>query len=451
MSADSGTGPDVLFANVRVFDGVSASLSEPSNVLVRGNTIAAVSARGIPVGPGRERAEIDGAGRVLMPGLIDAHYHAAFATLSPIVLLTADPGYVHIQAAVGAEEALLRGFTTVRDAGGPVFGLKRAIDEGAVAGPRIYPSGAFISQTSGHGDFRLLSELPRGVCGHLARIEMDGAAVIADGVPEVLRGVREQLMKGASQIKMMAGGGVSSAHDPIDVTQYTEAELRAGVEAAENWGTYVLVHAYTPRAVQQAIRAGVRCIEHGHLLDEETVAMIAEKDVWWSPQPFLDDEDAVPVYSPQQRADQLRIVEGTDRAYALAKKHEVKLAWGTDTLFDAKLASRQGKQLAKMSRWFTAAEVLQMATSRNAALLATSGERNPYPGRLGVIEEGALADLLLVNGNPLDNLELISAPATSLAVIMKDGKIHKNLLGSALATVQMRQPTDLGNPFTGSG
>ena len=301
----------------------------------------------------------------------------------------------------------MRGFTTVRDVGGPVFGLKRAIDEGVTAGPRVYPSGAFISQTSGHGDFRMLSELPRGVCGHLTHTEIIGAAVIADGVPEVLRGVREQLMRGASQIKMMAGGGVASAHDPIDATQYTEAELRAAVDAAENWGTYVLVHAYTPRAVQQAIRAGVRCIDHGHL---------------------LDDEDAIPLSAPGQRAHQLLIVEGTDRAYALAKKHGVKLAWGTDTLFDARLASRQGKQLAKMSRWFTAAEVLQMATSRNAALLAMSGERNPYPGTLGVIKEGALADLLLVNGNPLDNLDLIATPATSLAVIMKDGQVYKNLL-----------------------
>lgn len=425
---DSGEArPDVLFANVRVFDGVSASLSEPSDVLVRGNTIAAVSAQPIPAGSG-ERARIDGAGRVLMPGLIDAHYHAAFATLPITALQTADPGYVQIQAAVGAGEALLRGFTTVRDAGGPVFGLKRAVDEGVTAGPRIYPSGAFISQTSGHGDFRMLSELPRGVCGQLSYSEFIGAAVIADGVPEVLRGVREQLMRGASQIKMMAGGGVASAHDPIDATQYTEAELRAGVEAAESWGTYVLAHAYTPRAVQQAIRAGIRCIDHGHLLDEETVAMIAENDVWWSLQPFLDDEDAIPLSRPAQRAQQLLITEGTDRSYALAKKHEVKLAWGTDTLFDAKLASRQGKQLAKMSRWFTAAEVLRMATSQNAALLAMSGERNPYPGKLGIVAEGALADLLLLDGNPLDDLDLIAAPATSLVVIMKDGTVCKNLL-----------------------
>lgn len=321
---DSGRAqPDVLFSGVRVFDGVSASLSEPSNVLVRGNTITAVSAQPVPAGAGEERTVIDGAGRVLMPGLIDAHYHAAFATLSLAALQTADPGYIQIQAAAAAGEALLRGFTTVRDVGGPVFGLKRAIDEGITAGPRIYPSGAFISQTSGHGDFRMISELPRGVCGHLAYSEIIGAAVIADGVP---------------------------------------------------------------------------------------------------------DEDAIPLPGPGQRAQQLLIVEGTDRAYALAKKHEVKLAWGTDTLFDAGLASRQGKQLAKMSRWFTAAEVLRMATSQNAALLAMSGERNPYPGKLGVVAAGALADLLLVDGDPLAALNLIATPATSLVVIMKDGKVYKNLL-----------------------
>ena len=262
----------------------------------------------------------------------------------------------------------------MRDAGGPSFGLKRAIDEGLVEGPRIFPSGAFISQTSGHGDFRSHYELPRGVCGHHPYSEIVGAAMIADGVDEVLRAVREQLMLGASQIKMMAGGGVASLHDPIDVTQYTEAELRAGVEAAENWGTYVLVHAYTPRAVQQALRAGVRCIDHGQLLDDETVAMIAEHDAWWSMQPFLDDEDSGP-HSRSRRVARrsLQVYAGTDNAYGLAKKHGVKLAWGTDTLFDPKLADRQGAQLAKMTRWFTPAEMLRMATSDNAALLRDGG------------------------------------------------------------------------------
>lgn len=176
-----------------------------------------------------------------------------------------------------------------------------------------------------------------------ARSELVGAAAIADGIPEVLRAVREQLRGGASQIKMMAGGGVTSPHDPIDVTQFTEAELRAGVEAAENWGTYVMVHAYTPRSVQQALRAGVRCIAHGHLLDASTVAEIAEHGAWWSMQSFLDDEDVPPLPDPATRAKYLQIVRGTDRAYELAQRHSVKLAWGTDTLFDAAPATLRAR------------------------------------------------------------------------------------------------------------
>ena len=423
---DTAEQSDVLFSNIRVFDGVAERLSETCHVLVRDGVIETVAVRAPEVGP--EVTVLDGGGRTLMPGLIDAHWHAAFANLPMSTLQLADAGYVAIAAAFGAGQTLQRGFTSVRDAGGPVFGLKLAVDQGLTPGPRIYPSGAFISQTAGHGDFRTLNEVPRGLCGHLSHAEIVGASVIADGVPEVLRAVREQLMHGASQIKMMAGGGAASAYDPIDVTEYTEDEMRAGVEAAANWGTYVLVHAYTPRAVQQALRAGVRCIDHGHLLDDTTVAMIAEHDAWWSMQPFLDDEDAIPLENPVSRAKQLKVIQGTETAYALAKKHGVKLAWGTDTLFDAKLATRQGAQLVKMRNWFTPAEVLRMATSTNARLLALSGERNPYPGRLGVVQEGALADLLLVDGDPLADLELLATPETSLNVIMKGGRLYKNTL-----------------------
>jgi imidazolonepropionase-like amidohydrolase len=418
-----------LFRDVKIFDGRSDQLSDPTDVLITGNTIATISPQVDSPAGDEQRTVIDGGGRVLMPGLIDAHTHLWFETLPLHVGATADSSYIDLVSGIAAQALLKQGFTTVRDAGGPVFGLKRAIDEDLIAGPRIFPSGAFISQTSGHGDYRSRYEVPRGVCGHLSHQELVGAAAIADGVGEVLRAVREQLMLGASQIKMMAGGGVVSAY-PIDVTEYTEAELRAGVEAAENWGTYVLVHAYTPRAVQQGIRAGVRCIEHGHLLDEETVAMMAEHQVWWSLQPFLDDEDANPIPDPARRAEQLRVSNGTDTAYELAKKHQAKLAWGTDTLFDAKLASRRGAQLAKMTRWFSPAEVLRMATSVNAELLAMSGERHPYPGRLGVVEEGALADLLLVDGNPLQNLSLVATPDSSFSVIMKNGRIHKDRLAS---------------------
>lgn len=420
---------EIVFRDVRVFDGQCGQLSEATDVTVAGNVIRSIAKASL-AGRGDGITVISGRGRVLMPGLIDAHAHLAFATIPLPQILLASTEYVAIRGAVAAGEMLMRGFTSARDCGGPVFGIKQAIDQGLVPGPRIWPSGAMISQTSGHGDFRFPYETPRGTCGWLSRSELTGAAAIADGVPEVLRAVREQLRGGASQIKMMAGGGVASPHDPIDVTQYTEDELRAGVEAAENWGTYVAVHAYTPRSVRQALRAGVRCIEHGHLLDEKTVAEVAEHGAWWSVQPFLDDEDVPPLPDPISRAKYQEIVRGTDRAYELAQRHSVKLAWGTDTLFDAALATRQGAQLAKMKRWFTPAEILKMATRTNAELLAMSEPRNPYPGQLGVVAEGALADLLLVDGNPLESIELLSVPETSLAVIMKDGVIYKNALPS---------------------
>ena len=417
----------IIFRNVRVFPGHGAILPGPRDVRIDGTTITSVDAVG-DVAPDHDVTSIDGAGRVLMPGLIDAHWHAAFAAVSAQVAMTCDVGYLHLAAGREAGHTLMRGFTTVRDAGGPTFALKRAIDEGLLPGPRILPSGAFISQTSGHGDFRSRHEVPRDPCSHLSHIEIMGGSTIADGVPEVLRAVREQLMLGASQIKLMAGGGLASSYDPIDVTEYTESEMRAAVEAAENWGTYVMVHAYTPRAIAQAIRAGVRCIEHGHLIDEATVELMAEHDVWWSLQPFLDDEDAIENPNPANRARQLEVSAGTDRAYALARKHGVRIGWGTDTLFDADLARRQGKQLAKMSRWFTPAEVLTMATSGNADLLALAGPRHPYPGVLGRVEPGALADLLLVGGDPLADLSLLAGPERNLSVIMKDGVIHKNTL-----------------------
>jgi imidazolonepropionase-like amidohydrolase len=283
-----------------------------------------------------------------------------------------------------------------------------------------------ITQTSGHGDFRQRNEIPRDPGGGLSHIEKIGAAAIADGVEQVLRVAREQLKLGASQLKMMAGGGVASPSDPLDVTQYSEDELRAGVDAAEDWGTYVMVHAYTPRAIQRALRAGAASIEHGHLVDEATVAMMADKSVWWCMQPFLDDEDTPPL-PPASRSKFLEMVAGTEAAYLLARKHQVKLAWGTDVLFSAELAGRQGKQLAKMTRWYTPAEVLTLATSTNAELLALSGPRNPYPGVLGRVEEGAVADLLLVDGDPLTDINLLADPDTYLKAIIKDGAVVKRV------------------------
>jgi imidazolonepropionase-like amidohydrolase len=230
--------------------------------------------------------------------------------------------------------------------------------------------------------------------------------------------------EGARAAAATLGGDALALH--CDVSN--EASARAAVEAAEDWGTYVVVHAYTPRAVQRALKVGVKCIDHGHLLDEATAELIVEHDAWWSVQPFLDDEFSKPHPHPTLRAKQLKMMSGTDTAYELAVKHGVKLAWGTDALFDPDMTRKQGGQLAKMTRWFTPAEVLRMATSTNAELLALSGERNPYPGVLGVVEVGAMADLLLVDGNPLTDLSLVATPDTSFVVIMKDGAIHKNTL-----------------------
>jgi len=341
--------PQLRISNVNVFDSVDGRITVPMDVTVGDGLIASVAPAGSTEFSG---VTIDGTGKTLIPGLIDAHWHATLTTIRAAVAQLSEVGYVFARAMVSARETLLRGFTTVRDLGGPVFGIKHAIDEGVIAGPRIVPAGGFISQTGGHVDFRLPNELPRGVAGHLSYGEIIGAAVIADGEAEVLRGAREMLRRGASQIKLMAGGGCASIYDPLDVAQFTQAEMRAAVEAAENWGTYVTVHAYTPRAIRTAVAAGVRCIEHGHLIDEETVAVLAEKGIWWCLQPFLDDEDAIPL-PPPNRSKFLQMVAGTDTAYHLAIKHQVKVAFGTDTLFDAKLASRQGAQLAKLTRWYT--------------------------------------------------------------------------------------------------
>ncbi|HSV23330.1 MAG TPA: amidohydrolase family protein [Xanthobacteraceae bacterium] len=419
-------GAATLFQNVRIFDGKSAALSAPSNVLVRGNTIERISVSPITVDPNAN--VIAANGRVLMPGLIDAHWHAFMAATPQPLLMTADASYLHLLAARQAEATLMRGFTTVRDLGGPVFGLKRAIDEGVMIGPRIYPSGAFISQTSGHGDFRFSFEVPRTLGGPLSHSEVEGVAAIADSPDEVRLRAREQLRGGASQIKLMAGGGVNSPLNPIESTQYTEAEIRAAVEAAENWGTYVTVHAYTPRAIRQAIAAGVKVIEHGHLIDEPTAKLLADKGIWWSLQPLTRDEAVFARMDPVSQGKALAVWAGTDNAYKLAKKYKVKTAFGADILFDAAAASRQGAELTKLVRWYTPAEALKMATADNGELMALSGFINPYPGKLGVVEEGALADLLLVDGNPLENIKLIEDPDKNFRVIMKDGRIYKNAL-----------------------
>jgi imidazolonepropionase-like amidohydrolase len=418
----------VLINNVHVFDGKSSSRSKsPVNVLIVDDVIHGISTAELPAPEDASLTLIDGGGRTLMPGLIDAHWHMMLVGQTLTDAMTSEVGYTNLRAAQVAEATLMRGFTTVRDMGGPVRGLRRAIEEGQYPGPRIFPSGAMISQTGGHGDFRLPHEIPRAPNVPLSHTEQTRTAAIADGPDEVLRRVREQLMLGATQIKLMAGGGVTSVYDPLDATQYTPDEIRTAVVAAENGGTYVTVHAYTSHAVKMSIEAGVKAIEHGQLVDEDTVKLMASKGIWWSLQPFLDNEIANKQKGPS-RVKQLMVAAGTDRAYALARKHNVKVAFGTDILFSGDNGEVQNARLASLDRWYSPGEVLQIATGNNGALLALTGERNPYKKPLGVIEEGALADLLLVDGDPTADLALIKDPAKNFVVIIKNGLIYKNIL-----------------------
>lgn len=422
-AAPPRAAPPIVFTNFRLFDGRSPSLRSGVRLLIEDGRIRqAVSGEaGAPDGA----QLIDCGGRVLMPGLIDAHWHTIFAGLPATALMTADVGFIFLAASAQAERTLMRGFTTVRDLGGPAFPLKQAIDRGLAVGPRIYPSGSMITTTGGHGDLRPDSDLPRSPGGPPSDIERKGAASIADSAEEVRLRVREQLLLGASQIKLVGGGGVSSPRTTLDMLTFSEPELRAGVEAAADRNTYVTVHAYPPAAIRRAVGAGVQCIEHGHLMDEPTAKLMADKGIWLSTQPFVGEDDAAPL-TGQSHANLLQVIAGTDTAYGLAKKHGIKTAFGSDMLFSAEIAERQGVMLTHLARWYGGAEILKMATSGNAELLAMSGPRNPYPGKLGVVEDGAYADLLVVDGDPLQDIGLLAQPDKNLVVIMKDGKVLKD-------------------------
>lgn len=415
----------LLLENVSIFDGKSQHISAPVNVLISGNIIQTISAA--PITVEQNVTKINGGGRTLMPGLIDVHVHMVFGALTMQDMMS--PGLsenlILEKAGASAHKMLMRGFTSVRDVGGPIFPLKAAIDEGKITGPRIWPSGATISQTAGHGDFRTPAERSRRFFGEPSRAEKYGATFIADGRDEVLTAVRENLRFGASQIKLMAGGGTSSAYDPVDVTQYTLDEMKAAVQAAEDWGTYVTVHAYTPRAVQRAIEAGVKCIEHGQLLDEKTLRLMVRKKIWLSLQNLRENTPEMDALRKEKRKP---VIEGQERVWSMAKRLKVKLAWGTDFLFEPDLNDQQNAYILRLQKWFTNAEILKMVTHDNAQLLQLSGLRSPYAGKLGIIEEGALADLLLVDGNPLEDISLIADPEKKFLTIIKDGIVYKNLL-----------------------
>ena len=436
----------VIFKNVRVFDG--ETVKDGLTVSVADGRIKTVG--GEPPVPAKidRVSEIDCTGKdwVLMPGLIDAHVHCTVG-LSTSDLLNSDNTYVALRGAAELEMMLDRGFTSVRDMGGNTFGLKRAIDEGRVRGPRIFPSGAIISQTSGHGDYRLPSDRPRRFGGPFGRAEQLGVAIVADGKDEVLVATREQLRLGATQIKLAVGGGVVSSFDPVDVNEYSTEEIGAAVSAADNWGTYVAVHVYTAAGCKKAVEAGVLSLEHATLIDAETMECIAKKNadyakahqadpkknpkktIFLSPQvlsfklPFTTEKKM------QQRNDD--VARGITKMFELAQKHNVRVCLGTDLLLapqamaaqSAELTARANPEILKGHK-FTAIEVLKQATLVNGELLGLSWKREPalsevirpkdedQPAetrsiKIGVIAPGAVADLLLVNGDPTQNLSLL--------------------------------------------
>ncbi len=440
MSERVAAGPVVL-RDVRVLDGIG-DRPRPGHVVTEGTKIKTVG-DGEPPPAGEGATVVDGRGMTLIPGLTDAHVHLILAGATQAELMLGGAGLGYLKGAAEARAMLMRGFTTVRDMAGDTGDLKRMIDAGALPGPRIYPSHAGLSQTAGHGDFGMVYDVPTALGGTATRAERLGLMRVADGPAQVLAGVREQLRKGASQIKMMAGGGVASAYDHLDVLQYTPDELRAGVRAAADWGTYVAVHVYTGAGIRRAVEAGVRVIEHGQLAGEDDVRFMADHGVVWCLQPFAESDHRYP--DPASAEKNRRVCAGVERAFGMALEHGVRLAFGTDLMLDPAHSARQSEMLTRMAGLAGGpVAALKIATSGNAALFRMSGPRDPYQlpapadeaafgnkphlAHLGVIAEGAWADMLLVDGDLTRDLRPLADPDANLKVIIKDGRIHKNLL-----------------------
>lgn len=413
-----------LFKNARIFDGEADRLSAPMDLLVEDGVITHIGS-GAPV---LESALIiDAQGKTLMPGMINAHAHVMLQL--PLVQAIAADEYAFAYTAVVAARSLLdNGFTTIRDMSGDVFSLKSAIDQGLLPGPRIYPSGPMISQTSGHSDHRAPGQ-PSRLLDPTSRspLELAGMTIVADGVPEVLQAARENLRRGASQIKIAVGGGISSQSDPLDVTQYTEEEISAAVAAAENWGTYVAAHVYNSKGAQRAVKLGVKSIEHANLIDRETMELMADNNVWLSPQVMIFEAE-LKGFTADQQAKQKQARDGLHQLMTLAAAMDYRnIVFGEDIVTSLAGLNQINQELVLRSRWFTPVQILRQATSRAGELMALSGPRNPY-GTVGVIQVGALADILLVEGNPLEDISVLANPKDNIRLIMKAGQVYKNTL-----------------------
>ncbi|CAH7260880.1 Amidohydrolase [Vibrio chagasii] len=437
----SANAASTLFTNVDVFNGTENKLYEDHHVLVEDNLIKQISANPIEAS---EATVIEGEGKTLMPGLIDGHAHVMINYNFGDIESNKDLTDISIHATQVAKRYLDDGFTTVRDMGGPAFGLAREIESGNVVGPRIYPSGAFISQTSGHGDFRDRSDpgfTPNSV-GDISNFERMGIGAVADGVPEVLKATRLNLRNGATQIKIMAGGGGSSRFDPIDTTQYSVDETCAIVEAAKDWNTYVAAHTFNDRSVNRLLDCGVKTFEHGFFINDDTMKRIAKEGGYVVPQMWGLSPDLAK--NPLMPAEKLPMIAQLQEQYGDYGKrlleNNVKVVFASDYVgadSDAERARRYEIY------WRTQAfgsnfEVLKQMTSTAGEMLAMSGPRGTTQGKLGVIEKGAVADILLVDGNPLEDIKVLGATTEwfdadpeyktidTIKLVMKDGVVYRN-------------------------
>ena len=406
----------VVLENCTLLDCASGEMRPDTNVLVEDERIVEIDDSRLG---GRDARRIDVGGRTLMPGLIDAHVHVT-ATMIDFKQIAAEPWTLTTARAQPLIKAMLhRGFTSVRDAGGADWGLAQAIETGLLEGPRLFFSGRALSQTGGHGDFR-----PRTWSGDACACAISHAdiAIVADGVPMVQKVAREQLRTGATQIKIMASGGVFSPDDPVGNLQYSEDEIRAIIWEAESWHTYVMAHAYTPESIKRIVRLGVRSIEHGNLIDQETAAVMAEHGTFIVPTLItyeaLRREGADWGMAQANLEKLVDVREAGLRSLEIARAAGVGIGFGTDLLGETH--HYQSGEFMLRSQVLTPLEVIQSATLVNAELLNRSGE-------LGVVAPGALADLIVVDGNPLEDLTLFEDQGAHLSVIMKGGKVYKDV------------------------
>jgi imidazolonepropionase-like amidohydrolase len=409
----------IAFTRATVFDSGTGRLHPEGTVVVEGDRIRGVHHDATRVD---DAQVVDLGGRTLLPGLIDAHVHVT-ATVADFLRLSMTPASLIAAQSKDVLEGMLgRGFTTVRDAAGADHGLVEAVERGHFAGPRLFIAGQALSQTGGHGDVRPSGFRPMlCVCAGLGML-----GTLADGVGEVRRAAREQIRNGARQVKVMAGGGVSSPTDPLEGTQYSVEELTAICEEADAANLYVMAHAYTPKAITRAVRAGVKSIEHGNLLDEAAAREMAHHGAWLVPTLVTYDSLAREgrrlgwSAAMMDKLDQVRR-HGLD-SLRIAKAHGVSIGFGTDLL--GAMHADQANEFAIRAQVLPPAEVLISATSVNARLLGQEGQ-------LGVIAAGALADLVVVDGDPLSDLSLLGGQGERMPVVMQGGRFVRNRLAVA--------------------